>query len=253
MVTLISAGAAFFSGLLGIGGGVILIPAYLYLFPFLGYDVFSVNAITGITATQATAGGYFAFRNHSKFQPIDKKLAFNVALFAVPAAFIGTLISKFLTDKQLLIVYLLILAIAAVGVIIPEHISKNPEADYTTKHPVFANITTFVTTAISSAMGFGGAINFIPILNHFYNMPIRLAISTVTFLILLTTSVTLLGKLFLGLVPFKLMPFIILGSALGAKIGTNINQKLSTTNLKLILLLVIIVIWIRIFITVLQK
>ena len=249
IVVLISIGAAFFSGLLGIGGGIILIPSYLYLLPALGFDHFSVNIITGIAATQATAGGYFAFKNHIKFEVVNKTVAYKVALYAIPGALAGTIISKFLSGKQLLFLYLVILTLAGLSILLPQSVAQEENPSYKLKNPILVKFIIFISTAISSAMGFGGAVNFIPILNHFYKLPIRSSITTVTYLVLITTLVTFIGKLFLGLVPFKLIPFIVLGSAFGAWVGTKVSRALPPSVLKIILFLVVLTIWIRIFFT----
>lgn len=249
IIVLISVGAAFFSGLLGIGGGIILIPSYLYLLPMLGFDNFSVNIITGIAATQATAGGFFAYKNHSRYEAINKTVAYRVALYAIPGAIAGSVVSKFLSGKQLLLVYLIILTMAGLSVLFPETVTNEEKTDYKVKNPIIVNTIVLISTAISSAMGFGGAVNFIPVLNHFYKLPIKSTISTVTYLVLITTIVTFLGKLLLGLVPYNLIPLIIIGSAVGAWVGTKVSRALPTSVLKLILFLVILTIWVRILIT----
>ncbi len=249
VIVLISVGASFFSGLLGIGGGIILIPSYLYLLPMLGFDSFSVNIITGIAATQSLSGGFFAFKNHSKFQAINKKIVYRIALFALPGALAGTVLSKFMSGKQLLLVYLIILLLAGLSVLMPESQEKGENSPCENKNSILTNIIVFASTAISSAMGFGGAVNFMPILNYCYKLPIKSTISNVTFLVFITTIVTFLGKLFLGLVPFKLILLIFLGSALGAKIGTNISRKLTPAILKIILFFVIVIVFVRILLT----
>jgi len=249
VVLLISVGASFFSGLLGIGGGIILIPSYLYIFPALGLDTFQMSVITGITAVQTVSGGCFAFLNHNKIQPLDKKIAFELAIYSIPAAFCGTIVAKFLTDKQLMLVYLLILTFAALSTFIPEQEAAEDLIDYNPPNKFFINSITFISTAVSSAMGFGGAVNFIPIINCFYKRPIKKTITTVTFLVLLTSFVTFVIKFSLGLVPYKLIILIVLGSAVGANLGTKVNTSLSPSKLKIILFLVIIVIWMRIFLT----
>jgi len=249
IIVLISIGASFFSGLLGIGGGVILIPAYYYLLPFLGFDNFTVNAITGIVATQTMAGGFFAFRNHVKFGAVNKKVANKIVLYAMPAAIAGTIFSKFLSEKQLLFLYLIILTFAGLSVFLPESAAPEENQPCSPKNPILANFIIFVSTAVSSAMGFGGAVNFIPILNYFFKLPIKSTLSTVTYLIIITTSITFIGKLFLGLIPYKLIPIIVVGSAIGAWFGAKVSRILPPIALKIILFLVILVIWIRIFIT----
>ena len=46
----------FFSGLLGIGGGIIMFPLLFYLPPIFGFDAITVKHITGLTMIQ----GFFA-------------------------------------------------------------------------------------------------------------------------------------------------------------------------------------------------
>lgn len=51
---LVLAGATggFFSGLLGIGGGIIMFPLLFYLPPLLGFEAIGVKNITGLTMVQ---------------------------------------------------------------------------------------------------------------------------------------------------------------------------------------------------------
>lgn len=252
IITLISVSAAFFSGLLGLGGGIVLIPSYLYLFPVLGFDIFSVSLITGITAIQTTSGSFFAFLQHRQAGLIDTKAVYGLARIAVPAAILGTAISKFLSGKQLLLIYLLILTLAFVGTLFPKSEECRENCFYKSEKPLTTNFIVFITTMISASLGFGGAVYFILILNYFYKMPVKTVVGTVTYLVLITTSVTLIGKILLGMTPFNLMPFIISGAAVGAKIGTIVSNKLSPSVLKIIFFLVVFVIWVRILITVLQ-
>lgn len=39
----------FFSGLLGIGGGILMFPLLYYVPPILGLDLISIKSITGLT------------------------------------------------------------------------------------------------------------------------------------------------------------------------------------------------------------
>ena len=252
VVICISFIAAFFSGLLGIGGGIITFPAFLYLVPFLGYSSFSVNEITGIAAAQSFAGIFFAFLHHKKIGNIDKTLVKAALPAGIAGGFIGAISAKFILEKDLLIIYLVLLAIAAILILIPqaEYFYERKRCAF--NRPVLANFLIFCGTAISGAMGFAGSATFIPILNHFCKAPIKVAISTTIFIVLITTAVIFTGKASIGLIPYNLIIYIIIGAFLGAAVGTKINKMLPPWILRIIFLLVIVILGIKIFFTLLE-
>ena len=252
IIIFISLGAAFFSGLLGIGGGIIIFPAFLYLLPFLGFQTFSVNEITGIAATQSLAGIFFAFMNHRKFGIVNFKLVKTVLPAGIVGALSGAIIAKFVSEKILLFMYLLLLVLAVVLILIPKAECHNTNGECRLEKPIITNLLIVLGTFVSGALGFAGAVTFIPILNHFCKTPIKVAISTTTFIVLISTTLIFLGKAAVGLIPFNLIIFIIIGAVFGAALGAKVNRMLSSFILKMILLGVIIILGIRIFLTILE-
>ena len=55
-LALVGAAVGFLSGLLGIGGGIVMFPLLLYVPPLLGLGGIDVKSITGLTMAQ----GFFA-------------------------------------------------------------------------------------------------------------------------------------------------------------------------------------------------
>ncbi len=53
---LVGASVGFLSGMLGIGGGIVMFPLLLYVPPFLGFNGIDVKSITGLTMAQ----GFFS-------------------------------------------------------------------------------------------------------------------------------------------------------------------------------------------------
>lgn len=253
MVIFISFGAAFFSGLLGIGGGMIIFPSFLFLMPHLGFQTFTVREITGIAAIQSFTGVFFSYLNHKKLGRINMKLVKTVLPIGLVGGLTGAISAKFIEERELLIIYLILLIIAVIMMIIPEaDVNDNNDNDCMLKNPVIANLLILFGTAISGSLGFAGAVTFIPILNHFCKASIKVAISTTILIVLITTGVVLAGKIFVGLVPFELIIYIIIGAMFGAKLGTKVNRILPPIVLRMILVAVILVIGSRIFFTILQ-
>lgn len=252
IVIFVSLGAAFFSGLLGIGGGIIIFPAFLYLMPFLGYEPFSVNEITGVAAAQSLVAVFFSFMNHRKFGTVNFKLIKAVLPTGIMGALSGAVIAKYVPELTLLYMYLLLLIVATILILIPKAECTNKDGGCTFKNPILTYILIFSGTFVSGALGFAGAVTFIPILNHFCKAPIKVAISTTTLIVLISTSFIFMGKASVGLVPYDLIIFIIIGSLFGATVGARLNKILPSTALRFILLGVVLTIGARIFLTILE-
>jgi len=252
IIIFISFGAAFFSGLLGIGGGIIVFPSFLFLIPFLGFKSFTVNEISGIAAIQSLSGVFFAYLSHRKFGDINLKLVKIVLPVGLVGALIGSVSAKFFSEKVLLIIYLFLLVMAMTLTLLPKVESENQKVTYKPEKPLFINFIIFVATAVSGALGFAGAVSFIPILNHFFKIPIKIAISATTLIVLITTTLVVAGKVFVGLVPFDIIPSIIIGAIFGANLGSKVNRHLQPSVLRTILILVILTLGMRILFTVFE-
>lgn len=251
-VILISFGAGILSGLLGLGGGIIVFPAFFYLMPFLGFKTFTVSEITGIAATQSLAGIFFAYLNHRKFDTINVKLIKSVIFVAIIGALLGGIAAKFISEVILLWFYLFLLVVAVIIILAPRLETCESKQECTFNRPILINIFIFVSMLIASALGFAGALTFIPVFNHFCNAGIKVAISTGTLAALITTAFVFAGKAAVGLVYFDLLPLILIGAFLGAGFGAWMNKKLSPTILKTLLIVMALIVGIRIFLTILE-
>ncbi len=252
IVILISFGAAFFSGLLGIGGGIVIFPAFLYLVPFLGFETFTVNKITGIAATQSLAGVFFAYMNHRKIGHINSKLIKKILFAGLIGGLTGAVSAKFFSERELLIIYLILLFVAGTLVLLPRPKSQCDSEECKLQRPIAANLLIFCGTAISGALGFAGAVIFIPILNYFCKAPMKVAISTTILIVLITTTLVFFGKAAVGLVPMNLIIYILIGSVFGASLGAKVNKALSPPALRKILLLVMLVLGLRILFSIFE-
>lgn len=236
--------AGFMSGLLGVGGGIIIIPVFLYLMPLLGFETLSVEQITGIASVQVIMGSFFAYKAHKKLGVIDKKLILTIGIQAAAGAFLGAVISKFIPGRILLIMYFSVLVFSLITLAPHKYKEKIfVKKDFNT---FLTNLFTVVSGYLSGSLGVGGAVLYIPVLNSLYGMSLKASISNVTYIVLLTALATFLGKAATSQIPFNLIIFIIAGSFFGAKLGTIANQKLSSSILLKILMAIMIVTAIRV-------
>jgi len=236
--------AGFLSGLLAVGGGIVIIPVFLYLIPLLGFPVLPMEQITGISSMQVITGSLFAFLSHRKYGLMDKNLLYTVGIGAGFGALAGSILSKFVPGEILLVTYFVVLSVSLLVIVIERHIE---DTEIVVKNPVLATISAAITGILSGALGVGGAVLFIPILNHFYGMPIKTSISNVTYIVFITAVMTFLGKSATNQIPFHIAILVVLGAFFGARLGTIVSHKLSPGILKTILITIIVITLIRVF------
>src|SRR5205809_7934306 len=86
--------ASFLSGLLGIGGGLVLTPLLLYLPVLLRGSVIPVKIITGLTIVQASSGGLLGPLRHRAYANVALPLVRTLPPPISLAALAGTLVSR---------------------------------------------------------------------------------------------------------------------------------------------------------------
>jgi len=233
--------AGFASGLLGVGGGIIIIPSFLYLLPLLGFKALSLNQITGVAATQVFLGSLFACIEHRKYGLMDKSIILKAGITSGVGALIGAIVSKYTPEIILLIIYFIILILSIIALTLSKE--KNSQGQIKTGFAIFL---IFFAGIMSGALGLGGAVMYIPILTHFHGLPLKTGISNVTFIVLFTAMAAFLGKAATNQIPFHYLIFIIIGAFAGAKLGAKTNNKLPSRVLRIILLTIIVATAIRV-------
>ncbi|MBW2465893.1 MAG: TSUP family transporter, partial [Deltaproteobacteria bacterium] len=74
----------FLSGLLGIGGGIIMAPLLLYVPPLLGFESMSMRTVAGLTIVQGLVACIAGTIAHNRFNFVSGKLAswMGISIFA---------------------------------------------------------------------------------------------------------------------------------------------------------------------------
>lgn len=248
LITLIAMISGFFSGLLGLGGGIIIIPAFLYILPLLGYETLSLKQITGVSAMQSLLGSTSALIAHLKFKLIEKRIYLKLVIFTSIGSAFGSIASHYLPEKVLLVLFATLLSLSSILIFIPQDSFGKTSVNKRWAPVVLSGIIGI----ICGALGIGGAILFIPILHYFYNLSMKACISNATILVVSTSIFSVAGKTLTNQVPFKYLPFIIIGAFLGAKIGANVSQKTKPSILKIVLFSIISATLIRVVLSILN-
>src|SRR3989339_1488683 len=91
-----------FSGLLGIGGALLMFPILLSVPVLINLPSIPVHVITGITAMQTTFGTAAAAYFHHKTGNVNNKLVINIGIGISLGALIGSIVSKYMSSIVLI-------------------------------------------------------------------------------------------------------------------------------------------------------
>ena len=231
----------FFSGLLGIGGGILMFPLLLYLPPLLGLDGIGVKNITGLTMTQGFFSSLSAMFFYKKHNLVNKPLVVTLGLSLFVSSLAGSFASKLVADRHLLLIFGALAFIAAVMMLIP----RSYAADDLTEDRVFFNkpLAVIIGVSIGSLIGLvgqGGAFIIIPIMLYVLKVPLRVTLGSTLAIGLFSSSAGLIGKISTGQVPFLTAAPLLLGAMPAAQFGSFIGRKTKTHYLRWLLALIII-------------
>ncbi len=235
---LVAAGGlgGFLSGMLGIGGGIIMFPILLYVPALFGLPSLGVKGITGLTMTQ----GFFAtltatlFYRRERLINRDLVLALGLSLFCSSLA--GSLISKKMGDGPLLVIYGTLALFAAIMMLIPRSYANDDlPGDQVRFNIPLAVLCGAVTGFLLGMVGQAGAFIIIPIMLYILKIPLRVAVGSMLAVGLFSATAGIAGKIATGQIRFGLAAALLAGAIPMAYVGGAAGRRTHTKFLKWLL------------------
>ena len=165
----------FFSGLFGIGGGLITVPFLFYIFGNLDLNQsYIMHLAVGTSFAIIIPTSIVSVLTHNKFKSVDFSIVKNYGLFVISGVVLGTIFAANLKTKPLVLFFSIVVYILAFYLLF----LKERESDLKIKMSLITRIVCgFITGFISAPMGIGGAVMNVPILK-FFGCSINQAIGT---------------------------------------------------------------------------
>ncbi len=230
------------AGLLGVGGGIVIVPVLYWLFDLL--DVAPEVAMHMAVATSLCTiipTSISSARAHGRRGAIDMDLLkiWAPAIFA--GAFAGGLLSKVLGSSGLTVIFGVIALLVAINMAIPRTLIIAPTMP---RGPLGLAALPSGIGGISALMGIGGGTLSVPVLSAF-SFPVHRAIGTASAFGLVIAVPAVCGFIWSGLgvpdrpplslgyvcVPAAVM--ILTGSVLTAPIGARLAHSMDASRLKI--------------------
>jgi uncharacterized membrane protein YfcA len=257
VVAVASAGAVagLAGALLGLGGGVFLVP-FLVMALDLPFPVARAVSLCTIVATSSTVG---AARAATRL--VNVRLAMMLQVATAAGGVTGGWTSRLASERTLTLLFAtLMLAIAAVmfarldkrNVVVDERVSpgrwggaiRDPELGravvYRLRRMPVALGVAFVGGNVSSLLGVGGGVLIVPALNAWCGIPLRVAAATSALMMGVTASAALPLYWTHGEVRSHLAAAAVLGVLLGSRIGVSLVSAVRIRVLKILMIAVLL-------------
>ncbi len=236
---LIGATAGFLSGLIGIGGGIIIVPCLLAVFHFLHFnspDLMQIVVSTSFAVIAITT--IYSFRSHQSSQLPYQPLFYQLLPGVVLGSICGAVIAHHINSDYLKHIFGGMMLLNAVLMIYPYRKSTH-------KHPSKKNLSIagYIIGNICGMLGIGGSAFIMPYLNYYQvdlhlaviiSLGISIAISAVSLITYFITGVHAHGLPVhtIGYVYWPAWITIIIGSYLCAPLGARLSQQISVNVLR---------------------
>ncbi len=252
IIFLISFLVSIISGILGLGGAVILIPAYLYLPQLLGSDPLDIKTISGLTSVQVFASSLLGVLIHKKHGGVEKSLLYTIGIPMAAAALIGAVFSKFIDGKIIILTFAIMAAVGAV--LMFAKTQKNIDANKPDEINFNKNLALIISVVVGlfgGMVGAPGAFLLAPLMITVLKIPVRITIGSTLGIVLFTSFTASVGKIIAGQVDFLITFYAALGSLVGVSIGSSLSHKIQPKYLRYALAVIIVGIAVEMFIKVL--
>lgn len=248
--------------LIGLGGGVVLVPATLFVGISLGYmpDITPQNVV-GLSVVMMIFTGLASTISYMKSGTVDFKSGFIFFIGSIPGTIVGAFINKNMDLPSFNLYFGILMIVLAIILLVRDYLKPvqwfvkhgvkrtfvdDQGKNYVYGYPIwFAVILTFFIGMLSGLFGIGGGSMIVPAMIVLFLFPPHVAIATSMLLVFLTSLVNSVSHIYLGNVPWLYTIPVIPGAYIGAKIGSMLGKRLNSNALVLALRVTLIVAGIR--------
>lgn len=237
------------SSLTGIGGGLFIVPTIIATDELINYNIVTQNAIgtSSIIILFVSISATFVYLRK---KIIDIKLGLLSSIITIPFAFIGSILTSFLSSNYMSIIFGLLLLFISFKFISTRinlfnfklstfnNGSKRKITDLngnTYSYNInfrYTFIFMIIAGLLSGFLGIGGGVIIVPLYRLLFKIPIKIAVATSLFIMMFTSAGSSLGHFLLGNIIFEIFILMLIGIILGTQIGTRLLANLNVKYLE---------------------
>jgi uncharacterized membrane protein YfcA len=249
--------AGFFGALLGVGGGIFIVPVMVLMF-HLPMKIAVAASLVSVIATSNAGGSSYVDQHITNL-----RLGMFLEVATTIGALSGSVLALYLKDWLMLLIFAIMLAymgyaafatrnvdderIAAgdfarakqdrLSAYLNLHGSYHDEAANRVVNYVVTGAPTgmgvaYLAGVASGLLGVGGGVLKVSAMNAYMNVPMKVAVGTSKLMIGVTAAVGSILFFMAGLIHFYVVAPVALGTTLGATVGTFVMNRLHSASLK---------------------
>jgi hypothetical protein len=226
-------GAGTLGSMLGVGGGIIMVPAltFLNLPP-------TQAASTSLIAVMSTSVS--STIEYSRQKRIDYALGLEMAACAIPGAVLGAILSQYLLEDSFKLYFGILLILTGLYVLYKNSVLKDRRAKRRSlplQVAVFA--ASFGAGLISSLFGVGGGIVFVPAMLLALGLTMHRAAPTSQLTLMMTAIAGVFTHSVLGHPDYLQAVALSAGAFVGAQIGARLSRMIKDVLLQRLLAIIL--------------
>jgi len=249
--------AGFFGALLGVGGGIFIVPALVLGF-HLPLKIAVAASIVSVIATSNAGGSSYVDQRITNLH-----LAMFLEVFTTTGALSGSVLALFLNEWVMSLIFAGMLAYMAYAAYStrnlddvriasgefarakPDRIARwldlkgsyfdqaaGKQVEYVVGGTPIGILVSYLAGITSGLLGVGGGVLKVSAMNRYMNVPMKVAVGTSKLMIGVTAAVSSILFLLHGLIHFAVVAPVALGTTIGATAGTLVMNRLHSVVLK---------------------
>ena len=226
--------------MIGLGGGIIVVP----VLTFLGFPPTAAASNSLFAALSNAAASTISY---SRQKRIEYSLGFKLGLLSVPGTVLGAVVSTDVAPDIFKILFGFVLIASSVYIFLRKKIETGGKT-ISKQMIIFAIGASFFAGIISSFFGIGGGIIFVPLMVVGMGMAMKKAAATSQMILLFASLSGVIVHSLLGHPDFLQSGLLAVGSFLGGLVGARLSIDIKERYLQILISAVILIAAAKLFI-----
>jgi len=235
LLAVLGFGGAFVSSLVGIGGGIVIIPLLLFAPPLLGLPELGIKTVSGIAVAQVASAAVAGALGHLHHGQVDRTLLVLLGASMTATSLVAALVSAAIPADVVTAVFAT-MALAGAALLLWLRAPATAE----TLRPLGGRDRVVAVSGgglIGILVGIVGSGNFflVPLMLYVLRVPMRIAAGTSLSIIAFAGLAGLAGKALTGQVDWLLALGLVVAALPGGRLGSSISRRVRVDRLAVLL------------------